>query len=120
MAWTRANKVTEFTRIQGRRLLLEYANIIHGEILAKKKSLQEDGIDFKLDTSLTRQAIGVNNDVAVAGHEMVNMATELTAILLNLSRRATNEADKVSASATQISKTSSNRLLSRRIVEGIF
>jgi hypothetical protein len=120
MAWTRANKVTEFTRMQSRRLLQEYANIIQAEILAKKKSLSEDGIDFKLDSSLTRQGIGVNNDVAVANHERGNMATELAAILLNLSNRATDEASKVAASATQSSMTYSTRLLSRQIVEGFF
>jgi hypothetical protein len=120
MAWTRANTVTEFTRTQARRLLQEYANIIQAEILAKKKSLSEDGIDFKLDSSLARQAIGVNNDVAVATHEIMNMAAELAAILSNLSERATEEAAKVMASATQFSWGYNTRLLSRKIVEGVF
>ncbi len=120
LAWTRANKATEFARTQSRRLLQEYANLIRAEILDKKKALDMDGIDFKLTTSLARQAIGINNDVAVTDHEIANLTAELSSILSNLSTRATDEANKVAASATQNSKTSTTSLLSRKIVEGAF
>jgi hypothetical protein len=118
MAWTRANKATEFTRMQSRRLLQDYSNIVRAEILAKKKSLEQDGIDFKLTTSLARQAIGINNDVAISAHDVINLGIELGSILSNLSARATDEAKKVKASAHQISMSDTSHLISREIIEG--
>lgn len=120
LSWTKANKATELARTQSRRLLQEYANVVRAEILAKKKSLEMDGIDLRLTTSLARQAIGVNDDVAISDHEIVNLTAELSSILSNLSGRASDEASKVAASASQISKTATTHLISRKIVEGAF
>jgi len=118
LAWTRANKATEFAKVQSGRLLKEYANLIRAEIMDKKKALEMDGIEFKLTTALTREKIGVDDNVEVAGHEISNLATELQSILTNLTARASDEAAKVTASGTQISKTDRRHLLSRKIVEG--
>ena len=120
LSWTKANKATELARTQSRRLLQEYANVVRAEILAKKKSLEMDGIDLRLTTSLARQAIGVNDDVAISENEIVNLTAELSSILSNLSGRASDEASKVAASASQISKTATTHLISRKIVEGAF
>lgn len=120
LSWTKANKATELARTQSRRLLQEYANVVRAEILAKKKSLEMDGIDLRLTTSLARQAIGVNDDVAISDHEIVNLTAELSSILSNLSGMASDEASKVAASASQISKTATTHLISRKIVEGAF
>jgi hypothetical protein len=118
LAWTRANKATEFARMQSRRLLQEYANVVRAEILAKKKALEEDGIDFKLATSLARQAIGVNNDMAVIGHEISNLTAELISILLNMEQRAIDQASTVRDGGVLISKTFTQSNISRKIVEG--
>jgi hypothetical protein len=118
LAWTRANKATEFARMQSRRLLQEYANRIRAEILEKKKTLDMDGIEFKLSTSLARQAIGVNNDVAVTDHEIANLTAELISILVNMQNRATDEAAKIIASSDTLSTSTVVATSYRRITEG--
>jgi len=118
MAWTRANKATEFARVQARRLLQEYANLVRGEILEKKKALEMDGVDFKLTTSLARQAIGINNEVAVTNHEIANLTAELNSILANMNSRAIDQAETVRDGALRLSKTFTTSNLSRKIVEG--
>jgi len=120
VAWHRAREATEIARAQSRRLLLEYSNIIHAEIMSKRKVLEENRIDFRLDTSLARETITINNDAAVSDHEVKNLTEELTSIISNINKRGVDEAAKVSASATQNSKTDTNTLLSRKIVEGAF
>jgi len=120
LLWNQANKATELARTQSRRLLQEYANIVRASILDKKKDLEKDEIEFKLSSSLARQAIGINNDVSLANHEVSNLTTELASILSNLSHRAQDEADKVDASREQADKTTTTALLSRKITEGAF
>jgi hypothetical protein len=118
--WTRANKVTEVARAESRRLLQAYANTIQAEIMTNKKTLNEDGIDLKLTTGLARQAIGVNDDVAVTTAEVGNTTTELAAILLGLDARAHAQADAIDASKTKHTTNDVTTLLSRKIVSGAF
>jgi hypothetical protein len=118
LAFTQANKATELARTQSRRLLQEYANLIRGEIIEKKKTLDMDGIDFKLETSLARQAIGINNDVAITNYEIANLTAELMSILSNLENRALDQATTVRDGAQLISQTFTQENISRKIVEG--
>ena len=119
-AYTRASTVLEYAKAQSRRLLLEYRNTIQKQIMDKKMSLEEDGITFKLATSLERMGITVNNEIAVSDHEVTNLTAELAAIIGGLTNRGNSEASKVLASASQISKISTTTLLSRKIQEGFF
>jgi hypothetical protein len=129
-SYTRANSAAEIARQQSRRLLREYANQIQGLILDQKKELQKSEVDFKLDTGLAREAIGVNNEVAVVGHERGNILTELSSLLVNMESRALDQNLTVKASGTRAStsivdRTSSrvsNRTddLMRQIVVGVF
>ena len=114
----RANTTMEITRLQNRRLLLEYRNEVQAQIMEQRKALQEDEITFHLATGLAREAIGVNNEVTVTRHEISNLTQELMSILTNLGVRAADEADKVKASATRITKHTTTDLFSRRIKEG--
>ncbi len=118
LAWTRANKATEFARAQSRRLLQEYANIIRAEILEKKKALEMDGVDFKLETSLERKAIDVNDDIAVVNHNIGNLTDELISILVNMESRALDQALTVRDGALRISQSFTQSNISRKIVEG--
>ena len=118
--WTRANKATELSRAESRRLLQTYANITQAEIMANKKSLNEDGIDIKLTTGLARQAIGVNDDVQVTTAEVGNTTEELAAILAGLAARAKAQADSIDASKEKHTRNESTTLLSRKIIEGVF
>ena len=118
-AWTRANKLTEYTRAHSRTLLQLYANEIQTELLARKAGLSQDNIQFHLDSALSRQAIGINNDVAVSGHEVVNIGSELASILNNLNLRARDEYRKIRASAFQNNRSDTTHMLGRKIVEGM-
>jgi len=106
--YTRANKTTEIAWRQSRRLLREYANQVQDLILAQKKDLQEAEVNLRLDTALSREAIGVNNDVAVTGHETVNILAELANILSNMESRALDQNATVLASAVRASQSTRN------------
>lgn len=115
----RANTAMEITRLQNRRLLLEYRNEVQAQILEQHKSLQEDEATFRLATGLAREAIGVNNEVEVTHHEIKNLTAELVSILDNMTKRAQDQATTVKDSA--FTKTSISRLsaaIARRIVAG--
>ena len=118
--WTRANKATELSRAESRRLLQTYANITQAEIMANKKSLNEDGIDIKLKTGLARQAIGVDDDEQVTNAEKDNTTEELAAVLLGLDARAHAQANSIDASKEKHTRNESTTLLSRKIIEGVF
>lgn len=118
-AYTRASTATQLARFQASRLLQEYANQVRARIMEAQKSLEEDNIVFKLSTSLARQAIGVNNDIAVTNHERMNLLAELTSILNNLEARAIDQAETIRDGAVQISSSTRNVLSSRAIREGI-
>ncbi len=85
---TKQDKATLLARTQAMRLLQEYANTIRASILEKREALEKDGIDLKLDTSLARQEISVDNQVELAGHELGNLSTEIVNIIKNILNRA--------------------------------
>ena len=114
----RANTAMELTRLQNHRLLLEYRNAVQAQIMEQRKSLQEDEVAFRLTTGLAREAIGVNNEVAVTKHEITNLTTELVSILKNMADRAIDEAATVKDGAVKLSKHTTEHLFSRRILEG--
>lgn len=118
-AYARANAATEIARAQSQTLIQGFANAAQASIQAKRKATGMAEIDVRLSAHIGRAAIGVNNEVAVAAHEAGNLTTELLSIMHNLGSRASDEAGKVMASATQISKTDITHLLSRKIVEGL-
>ena len=103
--FTRASTVLEYARADSRRLLLEYRNAVQKQIMDKKMSLEEDGISFKLTTSLERMGIGVNNDVALAGNEVTNLTTEMQSIMKNLAARGSSSAEVATASANTNAQT---------------
>jgi hypothetical protein len=115
----RANTAMELTKLQNHRLLLEYRNTVQAQILDQRKILQEDEVAFRLATGLAREKIGVDNEVAVTRHEIINLTQELVSLLANMESRAHDQADTVHASA--FTKTSISRLsaaIARRIVAG--
>ena len=118
-AWIRANKTTEIAKAQSRRLLQEYANVIKAEILGKKKSLEMDGVSFKLNTSLARTGMEITDNVQLAVAERMNITDEAMSMAAGLTSRAQSHAEATRSSAKQSSKSTTDTLLSRRIVEGI-
>ena len=96
--FTRADTAYKLTAIQNRRLLLEYRNQVQALILAQKKSLQEQEIDFRLTTGLQREAIGVNNQVAVATYDRGLILAEINDMLANIETRTMDEVLTVTAS----------------------
>ena len=115
----RANTAMEITRLQNRRLLLEYRNEVQAQIIEQRKSLQEDEITFRLATGLSREAIGVNNEVTVTRHEIANLTQELMSILNNLTARGQDQANTVHAGAfTKTSISSLNAAIHRTIKSG--
>lgn len=113
--FVRSNTAMELTRLQNHRLLLEYRNKVQALILEQKKTLQEDEIAFRLTTGLSREAIGVNNEVAVTRHEITNLSQELGSIVANLGARAQSVAQAIAASATRISKHTKNDIINLSI-----
>ena len=117
--FVRANTALELTRIQNRRLLLEYRNRIQELILAGRKDLQEQEVAFHLATGLAREKIKVDADVAVIEHKITNLTDELVSILQNMADRANDQATTVRAS--HFTKTSISRLgatIARTILAG--
>ena len=104
--FVRSNTAMELIRLQNRRLILEYRNQIQTLIQEQKKALQEDEIAFRLATGLAREAIGVNNEVAVTRHEISNLTQELISVLNNLGIRAQDETATI---------TAMGRILSQRL-----
>ena len=105
MAWTRAAKIAEFARTQSSRLVKAYANDIQVEVLAAKKSLEMDGVDYSLDTSWAHKSMEMNNNLDIAARENYDLTLELSAILGGLAARATSEANKIEHSALTYSVT---------------
>ena len=125
--FVRANTTMELTKLQNRRLLLEYRNAVQAQIMDQRKSLQKDEADFRLATRLSYENIGINNRIALINHDIANLTAELGTILENIENRATDEADKVKASAAQtmlsVSATSTHAITSaitslRKILAG--
>jgi hypothetical protein len=115
----RANTAAETTRLENRRLLLEYRNQIQAQIMDLRKSLQEDEVAFRLRTGLAREAIGVNNEVAVTHHEIANLTKELISVLQNMTQRASDQAGTIEASArTYTSFEVLSAAIHRRIISG--
>jgi hypothetical protein len=116
--FTRANTAMELLRIQNRRIILEYRNQIQTLIQEQKKALQEDEIAFRLATGLAREAIGVNNEVAVTRHEITNLTQELISVLNNLGIRAQDETATITASGNRNEQRGLTTLISEKILEG--
>ena len=119
--FVRAHTTMELIKLQNHRLLLEFRNEVQTLILEQRKTLQEDEVDFRLATGLSREAIGVNNEVAVAKHEIANLTAELVSILENMVDRATDQAATVKASASQTelsAATTSTQSIYRKISSG--
>ena len=117
----RANTAAETTKLLNHRLLLEYRNQVQAIILEQRKDLQEDEIAFRLATGLAREAIGVNNEIAVTQHEIGNLTAELISILKNMTDRANDEKDRVRASAEQVTinaSTTTTQAVTRKIRGG--
>lgn len=104
----RANTAMELVKFQNHRLLLEYRNEVQAMIMEQHKSLQEDEVAFRLATGLSREAIGVNNEVTMTRHEITNLTNELMFILNNLTARGQDQANTVHAGA--FTKTSISEL----------
>lgn len=97
----RARTSTELAKTQSRRILQTYANQVQTNILTMKKELEEMNINFKLNTALAREAIGVNNDIAVIDHDRSNLTKEIQSLVNNMALRASSEAGAITASATR-------------------
>lgn len=118
-ALLRATKATELARAQSRRLLIEYSNHIRALILEQKKELEENNIEFKLDTQLARQRIGINNDVAVTTNERQIVIEEMYNLLNNMEARAEDQDATVRDGAfTKTSISQLNASITRRIRGG--
>lgn len=115
---TRANEVTQLTRVQSQRLLVEYSNAIQIEILALKKALAEAGIDLRLDTALQKLTIGVDDDIEVNTAEILNTGEELTAIVAGLAARAKAQADAISSGKSTNTSSYITDNLTRKISGG--
>ncbi len=119
VAFIRASTATELAKLQSRRLLLEYRNNIQAQILEQRKTLQMDEVAFRLASGLSREAIGVNNEVAVTQHEIGNLTAELVSLLANLEDRARSKASEIAASAVQaFTSISSTSTVARKILKG--
>ena len=116
--FVRSNTAMELIRLQNRRLILEYRNQIQTLIHEQKKALQEDEISFRLATGLAREAIGVNNEVAVTRHEITNLTQELISVLNNLGIRAQDETATITASGNRNEQRGLTTLISEKILEG--
>ena len=117
----RAHTAAEMTRLQNRRLLLEYRNQIQTLIQEQKKVLQEDEVAFRLATGLARETITVNNDVQEIQHSISNLSAELVSILQNMTQRANDRALTVRDGASTVTlgaSTTSAQTLLRRINSG--
>lgn len=115
----RANTTMELTRIQNRRLLLEYRNQVQAQILEQRKALQEEEISFRLNSGLEREAIGVNIEVAKTQHDIVNLTKELISILDNMQKRALDQSETVRASAERVMLNASTTATTyKKIVAG--
>jgi hypothetical protein len=119
--FVRASTATELAKMQNRRLLTEYRNLIQTRIAEQKKALQKDEVAFRLLTRLERETIGVNNEVTVTQHEISNLTQELISLLDNMVLRAQDQADTVKASATQVllhADTTDTQSVVRKIIAG--
>lgn len=114
-SWQRAKVATDIARLQSRSLLQAYENSIQDQVLELKKQLAEDGVDFRLETSLAKTAIGVNDDVEVQAAELTNTTAELMAIVAGLAARATSQADAISSGGRTTTHTTSTQNLTRQI-----
>jgi len=117
-AWVRANKATEIAKAQSRRLLQEYANVIKAEILGKKKSLEMDGVSFKLNTSLARTGMEITDNVQLAGAERMNITQETTSMVAGLSDRGAAQAASVRSEAYKTIGTTTFQTIQRSISKG--
>jgi len=97
----RSDQALEIARFQSRRILQEYANDVRTSILAKKKLLEEDGIDFKLRIALARQGLGMENEATIVERERSNLNMELAHLLTNMVAQAMDQASTVRASAEE-------------------
>ena len=116
----RANKATEIARARSQTAIAGFANTAQISINASRSQAGMTAIDSRMADRIGHATIEVNNGVAIAGHETSILTSELVNILLNLTSRASDEASKVAASASQTSKHFATNLLSRKIVEGAF
>jgi hypothetical protein len=114
----RAEAALHLAREQSGLTLEEYANTIRTEILAVKKELGELGIDFKLSTSLAREAIGLNDNIAVMDHERSNLTIELVNLLNNLQNTTEDQKNTVEDSAVQLHSETTDAFFSRKITKG--
>jgi hypothetical protein len=119
-AYARASAATEVARAQSQTIIQEYANAAQMAIQGIRKATGMAEIDVRLSASLGRAEMGINNDVAIATHEIANLGIELASVLSNMATRASDEASKIHASAAKNSKTSNTHLISRKIIEGAF
>jgi hypothetical protein len=117
-AQVRATEATKMARAQASRILQEYANEIQTSILAKRLALEKEGIDLKLNTSLSRLSIGLADDIEVIERERANLSLELANILENLAEQANSAAETIRYSATQQGKSCTDAYTSLRIREG--
>jgi|WetSurMetagenome_2_1015567.scaffolds.fasta_scaffold04877_5 hypothetical protein len=116
----RATAAVELARAQSQAAIAELSNVAQASINASRSSAGMIQINTRIATQLGHVGIEVNNGVAVAQHEADLLSSELASILANLASRASNEASKVHASASQGKITDVTHLLSRKIIEGTF
>ena len=115
----RSDQALELARYQSRRLLQEYANDVRTSILAKKKLLEEDGVDFKLRIALARQELGLDNETTVVERERSNLNMELANLLTNMVTQAMDQALTIRASAEEAWLGISNTIATtRKILKG--
>jgi hypothetical protein len=117
-ALTRAAAAEDLAKKQLHRLLVDYSNDIKSLILAQKKQLSKDEVDFRLAAGLAREQVNINIDKLYASHERSNLINEMENILSNMEERALDQQDTVMASADRKSKSHATILFSRRIREG--
>ena len=117
-ALARASAATEIARARAQALIAEYHNVAQLFINEAKLASGETSIDTRIANQIGHATIEVNNNLALTNHEKSNLTSELVSILANISARATNEASKVSESASRKSTTKDVHQYSRKIIEG--
>lgn len=119
--FVRANTAAELTRLQNRRLLLEYKNTVQALIETQKVALEKDKIAFKFASGLNYERIGVNLEVADIQHTISNLGLELQSILANMSKRGNDHVDTIRDGAETVvlsASTTSSQQLVRKIFSG--
>lgn len=116
----RATAAVELARAQSQSAIAAFSNTAQAAINASRSAAGAVQIDTRMADRLGHATIETNVQVATTQHETSVLSAELGSILANLASRASNEAQKVGASANRGTKNFQTHLISRKIIEGAF